>query len=262
MSPWSGVVEVVAGSEAQLELVGFTGLFVRGRLVDVDGNAVRAFVKAVPVSGGDDFMAISDASGAFCIGPLANVQHVLTSDPLHLGPARPVKAMPGATDVRLQLTVGAELRVSVDDAGVGGTVRIRGTNPRRVGSLSRLDSSLARFPGLAPGTYDVLVSGPDGRFASATSLEIREDEVREIELELESESVLVIENGLGHLAGVRGEFGVFFTMVWERVAANGTLELSVPPNLPVELTLSTGIVPDVTRTFELEPGERRVAAFR
>jgi Carboxypeptidase regulatory-like domain len=160
----------------------FEDLFIRGTVLDPNGEPAAAFVAAF---GRLLKNAQADKEGRYSLGPLAPGKYTVQA--MGAGAAysrsQPVEAQAGASDVNLTLSFGGCMAGSVVDASTGEVTKARVTvAPQRdspevgLGGAGAIGSSDSEgkfaFDGLDPGVYSVSASTSGGGCAVAKDLRL------------------------------------------------------------------------------------------
>jgi hypothetical protein len=181
-APVASAIAVAPGArEVEVELTAVAARWIRGFVVDPDGERAYATVTAKPSELLGLAGASTDEAGAFLLGPLAPGEHELVARWTG-APSEPVRTLAGAGDVVLRLRVGAGISGRVADAHTGERVAAEVVLSARDGSRPRIEASVAGEFGwydLGPGAYDVAARTLDGRVGALRGISLREGDLAE-----------------------------------------------------------------------------------
>jgi len=264
-APWTESLEILPGESVRVvEVRAILGLYVRGRVLDPDGDpAPETHVVGRPDAGAGAFRTKSADEGRFALGPLLPGGYTLVASPVRASSA-PVRAEAGDTDVVLRLAVGESLagrvvgfagepvvgaQVVVVPALRMGPVRATTTGP---------DGSF-RFAGVGPGTYAIVAGADDLRFGLASDVSVAEGSgTEDVLVPLEPGSALRISGPEG--ASFGGVVWLDETVVAFFVVDPGEpADVTVPARrVRVEAQMGRELE---TKEVELVPGQRAEVAF-
>ncbi|MFT5286840.1 MAG: hypothetical protein ACI8TQ_003014 [Planctomycetota bacterium] len=164
------LVEIVEGElEREVYLTIHQGAYIRGFILDPNGVQMSSeiFLTAWSAETGSYLAGISSESGEFAIGPVGPGTYQLRTSVFMTGfrDATPVKTEAGATDVVLQLRLGAALRGEVRDGASGiktpAKIKLSWTETDTFfspfGFTSSQDGAF-EFKGLAPSEYAIFAT--------------------------------------------------------------------------------------------------------
>lgn len=215
-APVAQLVELETGAPAaEVELVGYKGIFIRGSLIDTAGNPLTESidVSAVCEEKGVALSVKSDNNGNFVLWPLVPGSYLISASSVEPFQApEKVFAEAGETNVFLRYQRGGSLAGSVVESTTGEAVRCtvylaregafeRGRRRDGVNSQYRVyfqTEGTFEFLGLEAGTYYIRASTVQGRVGTGV-VELSEfAEVRGVVIQLKESATIRVFNEIEH----------------------------------------------------------------
>jgi hypothetical protein len=157
------------------------GAYIRGRMVDPDGNPAPGYVWAHGATqgfSGSAYSTSSDTDGTFSIGPLELCEYFVNGDPdpfsergTTLAPSIPLRVAPGEDVIRIELRRGGTIRPKAIRPDTGSEVvasfclvsQVSPHTTMGTGTFGESTMEDSGFVGLIPGSYNIAAVTPDGR---------------------------------------------------------------------------------------------------
>ncbi|MEZ6017740.1 MAG: RNA polymerase sigma factor [Planctomycetota bacterium] len=194
-----------SGGEQRVTLVGTSGLFLRGRVLGVDGSPVSA-----TVWGGTEGYtlwteSLAKEGGAFELGPLPPGEYSIGAfdsfgGPNGAAPSAPLVLRSGADTLELRLRAAGRLSIEVlDRAGIQAQVGWTAQDGSAASSTTLTEEGAIESMPLVPGLYQATASLSDGRAAVLESVRVEAGQVTPVRLQPVPGGVLHVTH-----AGARG----------------------------------------------------------
>ncbi len=255
---------------AEVEIVGYRELYIRGRLIDPAGAPIpkRVSINAIGQELGVKLWCESDNNGHFLLGPL--IPGVYALHLRSIGAWRPpdeILAKAGDSNVDIQFLRAGSITGSVVYGTTGEKARAD-VHLTKEGAFEEgihlydvyfQTEGYFEFKGLASGTYYVSAASRDGRVGMSV-VELNElAEVRDVVVQLEQSAAIKVFNEIEHEAtSVRVWLGDAHAGNGVMSANDGDSITVLPGKLHVQISLS-GI--KYTETVVVKPGETKAVVF-
>jgi hypothetical protein len=182
VAPFAEVFTLSGEPHRDLTLQVSRGLYIRGRVLDPDGNgAASGYVQPEFSEVQPELSVRTSSDGSFSLGPLMPGTVTLVANGEGFAPSDEVSASAGTSGIVLHLKPGSRIHGRVVDGGTGEGCQAQimywpeqpGPGPRGRGwaSSSEADGTF-QASGLAQGRYAVTARSEDGRFAQQVGIDI------------------------------------------------------------------------------------------
>ncbi len=267
-------IEVSSAPSQDVTLRVHLGLFIRGKVVGVDGEPVPE-CSVISTSAALDWgpQCRPDPKGEFVLGPLDAGKHSLVAEAMgRYGPSDAVEAEAGAQDVVLKLKPGGALDIRVVDRNTGEpctaelafSLEKPGMRPfgSGFGVSTKPDGTLA-WRGLEAGTWGISARTADGRFGVASGIRVvGGTEPGAVQIDVSPGGVLqILYEGKAPFARVGLKLDGLWIDWGKNVRPGEVVRMGSPAGaVTLEIRIGAGGEPK-SKVVQLGPGETKVIAL-